>query len=83
MALASKTVWVVSDHRPHLFAKISCIDVIPSNKKSEVHRDHKNARRRMLEQIMDTDTDHVVFGSTVFYYASTYIVFVIVMLMVM
>ena len=37
----------------------------------------------MLEQDMDTDTDHVVFGSTVLYYARTYIVFVIVMLMVM
>ena len=32
---------------------------------------------------MDTDTAPVVFGSTVLYYARTYIVFVIVMLMVM
>ena len=32
---------------------------------------------------MDTDTDHVVFDSTVLYYARTYIVLVIVMLMVM
>ena len=62
---------------------VSDIDAILSNKKSEVHRDNKKAKRRMLEQNMDTDTDHVVFGSTVFYYASTYIVFVIVMLMVM
>ena len=48
-----------------------------------MHRDNKNASRRMLEQEMDTDTAPVVFGSTVLYYARTYIVFVIVMLMVM